>query len=326
MQRFKDILCVATPGPIDRVALERAVALADNNQARLTVVEVIDELPRNTKLIAHVQSLEELQAKIVAGHRKGLEKLVAPWSRKIEIQTNVLIGIPFLKIIRKILRNGHDLVIKTAESGGLLDRVFGSDDMHLLRKCPCPVWLVKPESPKAFHKILAAVDVDDYYLPEELNTRHQLNLQILEMASSLALSEFAELHVIHAWDVIGENTLRGAFVDMSDDKIIAYIEKVRQQYKQNLNVLMDELIGKLGQNAVEYPKPQTHLLKGSPRKKIPVFAKEIEADLVVMGTVARTGISGFFMGNTAETILNQLNCSVLAVKPQGFETPVTLEA
>ena len=45
----------------------------------------------------------------------------------------------FLEIIREVLRNGHDLVIKAAESGGLLDRVFGSNDMHLLRKCMCPV-------------------------------------------------------------------------------------------------------------------------------------------------------------------------------------------
>jgi nucleotide-binding universal stress UspA family protein len=41
-----------------------------------------------------------------------------------------------------------------------------------------------------------------------------------------------------------------------------------------------------------------------------------------MGTVARTGISGFVMGNTAETILSQIDCSVLAIKPPGFETPV----
>ena len=67
------------------------------------------------------------------------------------------------------------------------------------------------------------------------------------------------------------------------------------------------------------------LEKGYPREKIPVLAKEIETDLVVMGTVARIGIPGFFMGNTAETILNQLDCSVLAIKPQGFKTPVTLE-
>jgi nucleotide-binding universal stress UspA family protein len=44
-----------------------------------------------------------------------------------------------------------------------------------------------------------------------------------------------------------------------------------------------------------------------------------------MGTVARIGIPGFIMGNTAETILNHIDCSVLAVKPPGFATPVTLE-
>lgn len=47
--------------------------------------------------------------------------------------------------------------------------------------------------------------------------------------------------------------------------------------------------------------------------------------LVVMGTAARTGIPGFIMGNTAETILNRPDCSVLAVKPPGFVTPVTVE-
>jgi nucleotide-binding universal stress UspA family protein len=44
-----------------------------------------------------------------------------------------------------------------------------------------------------------------------------------------------------------------------------------------------------------------------------------------MGTVARTGVRGFIMGNTAETILEQIVCSVLAIKPPGFVTPVTLE-
>ena len=325
MQRFKDILCVATSGSIGHVALERAVTLAENNQARLTVVEVIDELPRNTKLIAHTQSLEELQALIVAGHQQELEKLVAPWVGNIEIQTKVLIGIPFLEIIREILRNGHDVVIKTAESGGLLDRVFGSDDMHLLRKCPCPVLLVKPGSFKTYQRILAAVDVDDSYSTEELNTRHQLNLQILEMASSLALSESAKLHIVHTWVAIGESKLQSVRAGISLEGIIAYAEEIRQQDEQNLSILMDEMINKLGQDSLKHLKLQKHLLKGSPREVIPAFSRKIKADLVVMGTVARTGISGFFMGNTAETILNQLDCSVLAVKPQGFETPVTLE-
>jgi universal stress protein E len=45
-----------------------------------------------------------------------------------------------------------------------------------------------------------------------------------------------------------------------------------------------------------------------------------------METVGRTGIPGLLMGNTAETILQQVNCSVLAIKPPGFVTPVTLDA
>lgn len=325
MQRFKDILCVLVPGPEGGVALKRAADLANNNQARLTVVEVIDKIPSNTKLLDRVLSPDNLQAKIVDKHRHGLEGRVAAWNRNIEIQTKVLIGIPFLEIIREVLRNEHDLIIKTAESGGLLDRVFGSGDMHLLRKCPCPIWLVKSESPKAYNRILAAVDVNDAYPPEELNTRHLLNLQILEMASSLALSEFAELHIVHAWEAIGESVMRAALTEIPEEKIVAYVEEVRQQNKQNMNVLMDEIIDKLGRNALEYLKPRTHLIKGSSRNEIPAFVGEIKADLVVMGTVARIGIAGFFMGNTAETILNQLDCSVLAIKPTGFESPVTLE-
>jgi universal stress protein E len=93
---------------------------------------------------------------IVAEHETGLQTMVAPWSKKIEIQTKVLIGTPFLEIIREILRNGQDLVIKMTESSSLLDQVFGSDDMHLLRKCPCPVWLFKSNSPKLYKRILAA--------------------------------------------------------------------------------------------------------------------------------------------------------------------------
>jgi len=72
---------------------------------------------------------------------------------------------------------------------------------------------------------------------------------------------------------------------------------------------MDEVINRLGQDALEYFKPQTHLLKGLARHEIPAFASKMKVDLMVMGTLSHTGISGFFMGNTAETILNLTNYS-----------------
>ncbi|NOR19772.1 MAG: universal stress protein, UspA, partial [Xanthomonadales bacterium] len=179
MQRFKDILFIAAPDSVDGAALECAATLAVNNQARLTVVRVIEEMPLELKLVDRVLSADDLQAEIVAKHRQRLEEQLVARNKDIEIEVRVLIGKPFLQIIREVLRSGTDLVVKMAESGGWLDRVFGSDDMHLLRKCPCPVWLVKSDSPKAYQRILAAVDVDDLYPPEALNTRYQLNLQVI---------------------------------------------------------------------------------------------------------------------------------------------------
>ncbi len=65
-------------------------------------------------------------------------------------------------------------------------------------------------------------------------------------------------------------------------------------------------------------------LKGEAWQVVPEFAEKNRVDLIVMGTVGRTGVRGLIIGNTAEATLNQVQCSVLAVKPPGFETPVQL--
>ena len=67
-----------------------------------------------------------------------------------------------------------------------------------------------------------------------------------------------------------------------------------------------------------------HLVKGEAALVIPKLAHEKQVDLIVMGTVCRTGIAGFFIGNTAEKILQDVDCSVLTVKPEGFVSPVTV--
>jgi nucleotide-binding universal stress UspA family protein len=312
-------------GKQDRLALERAVSLAENNNAELTVASVTQQVTGDIKINDGGPVSVDLQQAIVKARRQELESLVQPYRERLLIQVKVLDGISFLEIIREVLRHGYDLVIKIPDTADWLDQLFGSDDMHLLRKCPCPVWLIKSEAAKPYRRILAAVDVNDQGRPEEHRARTALNRQILEMAISLAISEFAELHIVHAWDAIGESAMRGAFLHTPEDKIIAYVEQVRQHQATRFDSLINEVTNSMGEDAVNYLKPQTHLVKGQARKEIPALAKQISCDLVVMGTVARTGIPGFIMGNTAETILNQIDCSVLAIKPPGFQTPVTIE-
>ncbi len=326
MKRFKNILCVVESAQFSKAAMERAVTLAQNNQASLTTVAIAPQVAARIRMPRSGPSAAELQAIMANNRAQRLEALVAPYRERVELQTKVLVGVPFLEIIREVLRNGRDLVIRTPENPDWLDRLFGSDDMHLLRKCPCPVWLIKLGKQTSFRRILAAVDIGELDLPAEMQSQRAVNRQILEMASSLALSDFAELHVVHAWEAIGESLLRhGVLTSEPEEQVRTYVQQVRQWHEAGLDRLMREVTGDLGRDAMEYLKPQTHLVKGGARNEIPALANRIGADLVVMGTVARTGIPGFLIGNTAETILNQIDCSVLAIKPPGFVTPVTLE-
>jgi nucleotide-binding universal stress UspA family protein len=326
MRRFKNILCVIEHGEASRSALERAVALAETNQARLTVVDVVPGVPYGTGMPDGGPSSAELQAAIFHEHEKRMQALVEPFLRRVDIQHKLLQGTSFLGVIREVLRSGHDLVVKCPESPSWLNRFFSGDDMHLLRKCPCPVWLVKSGMDDSYRRILAAVDLDDNYPPEEIKTRQALNGVVMELAGALAVSEFAELHVVYNWAAFGESSLReSSFMSQPEAKVNAYVDQLRQHHLRLLDTFIQETGAKLGPDAMDYIKPQRHLLKGSARREVPALAKELQVDCIVMGTVARTGVRGFIMGNTAETILAQLDCSVLAVKPPGFETPVSLE-
>lgn len=326
MKRFKDILYVVETGEACKTALECAVTLAEINQANLTVVDVVERVAVGSEKPEIGTIDANLRTAMAGVSGQAIEALVDPYRKRIEIQTKVLKGTLFLEIIREVLRNGRDLVIKIPETQNWMDRLFSFADMNLLRNCPCPVLLIKPPPLKSYRLILAAVDLDDRYPPEELKSRHALNQQIFETACSLALSDHAELHIVQAWWVSGESMMHGVFMNMPEEKIIAYVEQERLQHSANLDAFMGEVASNLGQETMDHLKPQSHLVKGRAQKAIPALAKLIKADLVVMGSVGRTGVPGFIMGNTAEMILNQIDCSVLVIKPPGFATLVTLES
>lgn len=323
MKNFKSILCVIDSRKECGYTLQRAAKLAENNQSLLTVLEVIDPVTAGIGMPNGGPISAELQERLKQSHLETLEKLTAPYQDQASIHVTIRQGTGFLEIIRQVTDNHHDLVVKCTENPDWWNRLLGSDEMNLLRQCPCPVWLVKADSKKSNQRILAAVDAIDEYPAEEMESRHALNLKILDFACSLALSEFAELHIVHAWHAIGESAMRGSLMRTPETKITDYVESVRKRNEANLDSLVHEATEDLGEEAVEYMSPKLHLVKGWASKEIPKLATELDINVLVMGTVGRTGIPGFVMGNTAETILSQINCSVVAVKPPGFKTDVT---
>lgn len=321
MKLFKNILYVAQEPISQGPAMARAVSLAENNQADLTIIDVVPVVTAGIGMPPGGPISTELQSAMVGKRRTELESLIAPYQQRRDIQIEVLVGQMFLEVIRAVLRNEHDLLIKPAENPDFIERLFGSNDMHLLRKCPCPVWLTRPDEKSNYGCILAAVD---FNLDNTSNTAEQsLNQQILDLASSLALSDFASLHLVHVWDAPAEMTVR-SWADNPNEASMTYVEGERSRHERAFNRLRDQLRNEIGKEAYDHLSPQFHLRRGAASTVIPEMAKQLQADLVVMGTVARTGISGLFIGNTAETILEQLQCSVLAVKPLGFVSPIKL--
>ncbi len=323
MQRFQDILLVLDNSEIEEVALRQAVDLATANQAKLTVVEVLPGTSLEMSRLMGRTWSSEFHRVLLEERRGAIEKLVEGFAAEVQVAIDVLQGTPFLEIIRRVLREGHDLVVKTVQPQNALEKMFfGSADMRLLRKCPCPVLLLKEGQKEQYQRVLAAVDIEP---SEDDETMDALNQQILEMASSVAFAEFCELHIVHAWHVAGEGMLNSYRFKSQKEEVEEWIKVQRQEIKKRHDHFEKKINSLLGDKGKDYLHLKVHMVEGHADKVIPQMTGDLKADLVVMGTVARTGIPGFLMGNTAESILNQLSCSVLAIKPPGFVTPVTLD-
>ena len=322
MQPFKNILYVNEPNVEQAATLARAVSLAKKNQAILTIVDVvpIEVVQADMALPPGGPVSKGLQAFIVADHRSTLETMLGPYTQHLDIRIDVLIGRTYIEVIRAVIKNGHDLVIKPAENPSWTQMLFGSEDVHLLRECPCPTWLMKSSEKPNYQNIVAAVDFDPLH-PSRIE--QALNHEILTLASSLTLSDKATLHLVHAWETFAEATIRsrsGATLENMAD----YAELAFTQHKRGLAMLTEQLRQEIGEDLYAALAPRPHLLQGEPKKTISSLATDVDADLVILGSIARKGLAGMIFGNTAEALLDELPCSVLAIKPPDFTTEVQI--
>ena len=310
MRRFKNILLLHDGRSEQHLTMKRGVDLAWRNQAKLTVVDVIEEDSWVSGEIYGLEPFQELKQLISEDRQKELDIVIEPLRQQgLDVRAKLLFGKPFLEIIREVLRENHDLVMKTAQGeGGLKGMLFGSTAMHLMRKCPCPVWVVKRGENERFDRIIAAVDPDP--LDEQ---RNQLNFKIMDLATSLAKIEQSILLVVHAWSLYGETILRSGRGRMNREEIDTMVREAEAEHKERLNNLLQKY-------ELQDLKHRVHLIKGEAGRVIPELAEKKRADLIVMGTLSRSGVAGFLIGNTAEKIIHE----VLTAKPDGFVTPVKL--
>ncbi len=321
---YRDILLVMTPGIDEKTILEYAAALAEDCRAALTVAEILTEA--STIVEENVSSPDELEQQMKEDRCIRLDALVAGLNVELDIQTKVLVGRPHEEIVREVVTNERDLVLKAAEGGnGLKERLFGDNDFRLLRACPCSVLLVRTIPPKPYrHRRVCAGVYQDENPGGRRDNRYAINRRILEQATWIATSQFAELHIVHAWDAYGEQDMRSgrSYLHFDADN---YVASEHQRNRLALKTCLSELRESMDSGGLPLFEPVCHLVKGNHRDEITKVATELEADLVVVGDLASSGMTHLIVDSTAEAIIRQLNCSVLVVKPPNFVTPIVVD-
>lgn len=305
MRRFQNILVV--PLSVDRtvpVEMTAAVDLAVANGAALTVFGVIPQPSLAQRLLRFGDRDQTLASLLEAGVTAQLSSWAAAVADRVEV--NVVVGdghVP-IEVVKQVLRASHDLVIMTSDGSDESDNAV----KRVLRKCPCPVWVVRAHSSAG--PVLAAVDPDD---------DPALNTLIIELAASQAEQRGVKLHVVHAWQFYGESALFGGdYALMSADTIGSIHDDVGFAHREALEALLDFV-------ELTSPSPTVHLVEAKPVRAITDLIESIGADLLVMGGVGRGALEGAIMGSTAERVLDSIDRAVVVVKPPGFVSPVTLK-
>ena len=319
MKQIKSIL-LYVDAELDPALLDRVVHIANVAGAELTLAAVVEPARAQLLLTKSSLDLDEVERLLVEDRQRQLDEATDSIDDDgVTIATRVLLGDPADAIIRAVLTEGYDLLVKQpAPADGLQQQLFGSIDMRLMRACPCPVSISHLKRGDYSRRGVAALD----YLGDE-ETKARLNQTLLDFVAFGLETEFAEAHIVHAWSLYGESLLAHGRGKLPPERFKEAVEQERAKRQQWLENLVDEYRQALDEKQAARFNPKLELLRGDPKVVIPRRVRELDADVLGIGTVSRTGLSGLLMGNTAEAILSRVKCSVVAHKPEGFVSPVS---
>ncbi|MDB4150088.1 universal stress protein [Pseudomonadales bacterium] len=295
-----NILVVIDPDESEHSALNRIKEIPPTADVNYTVVLYLSPAPVMAKK-ANASMLEARKETEAA----WLHDLVAPLvavGYRITVEV-VLFRRLYEEIIKKAEKIAAHMIFKPLRQHGVLKRVFyTSTDWNLIRLCPTPLLLVSDQGRIHGKPIVAAIDISD-----RDEAHRQLNADVMAQAQILARILESQIHLVYAF--------RPAVVTtVAADPLAYQITRDHYDNEHSLLVALAEQYG-IGINNVS-------MRDGAADEVLARGAKELHAGVIVLGTVARSGASGLFVGNTAEAVLEMTETDVLVVKGAGFQTPV----
>ncbi|OLF80468.1 universal stress protein UspE [Pseudoalteromonas haloplanktis] len=305
METIKRIIAVIDPTKDDQNALARSIDLAKKSGASITAFMTVYDFSYEMTTMLSGDEREAMRQAVLKDRELWLKDLISPY-QNINIDTQVIWhNRPYEAIINTVINDKYDLVIKgTHQHGALKAVIFTPTDWHLVRKCPTPVLFVKDMQWPAQGNILAAVNAVSE------NEQHlSLNKRIIKDAQFLCELANAKLNLVNAYPATPVNIA----IEIPEFNPGLYNESVKKHHIESTNQLANEF---------NLTSDQCFIEEGLPEDVIPDIANRLNSELVVIGTVGRTGLSAALVGNTAEHVIDSLDCDVLALKPDGYVSPL----
>lgn len=305
MNTIKQILAIIDPTTDSQHGLSRSIDLAKKSGASITAFMSIYDFSYEMTTMLSSDEREAMRNAVVKDRQVWLDEILAQYP-DLEINSQVVWhNRTYEAIIDTVINQGFDLVVKgTHQHDTLKSVIFTPTDWHLIRKCPSPVLLVKEHAWPAQGNILAAVNAVSE------NEQHlALNDRIIKDAKFLCELANAKLNLVNAYPATPVNIA----IEIPEFNPSVYNESVKKHHLESTYELADKHQIAHQNCAIE---------EGLPEDVIPDVAARLNSELVVIGTVGRTGLSAALVGNTAEHVIDSLNCDVLALKPDGYKSPL----
>lgn len=297
MVALRNILVLMEPHADAQPAFDAALELARRHDARLELLVADYQDLHAAYFSPPTASLQEFHDSVMAGHQAMLERYVQRAAADgVVALAEALWGSPFHEVVlARVAATRPDLVVKHSVYHNPIERtLFTGSDWHLIRDCPAPLLLVKDAARLTGRVVLVCVDpLHAHDKPAALD--HQLLTRAVTLTGRLD----GELRALHVFSVPAPVTVVGdayiaALTPQGDDKTPAQVDRAFR-----------ELLA-----AHDVPTALGHLRIGAPARDIVAEAKALDAGLVVMGAVSRRRLERWFVGSTAESVLDRLPCNV----------------
>jgi universal stress protein E len=284
---FEKILVLARGAASDQPALQRALLCA-SPRTQLVILDVVHE-PMLDGYLGNKALYEPLRARVVAERRTRIEALAAEVvSRGVKAVGKAVWEYPLDEAVAKHAREEHANLVVIAppvDSGGLT-----SSDWRLVTHCPAPVLVVRGTGTTQYRHVVAAVD------PFHVHAKPaELDLSILAAARKFEQHARATLTAVHC--------------HVSPEYFGAGSSAARGHDAEHREAL-ERIVAMAG-----LPKSIARLATGA---STDTFLKRMagagEADLIVIGALARGRFGEMFIGSTAERVLHGVAADVLTIQ------------